>query len=202
MKILIADDDPFYRRLLESHLEKAGMSVVSVADGESAVAAYKKNPLIGMAILDWMMPGMSGLEVCQELKSDPNAPFMYVIIITSKSNPKDLANALNSGADDFISKPYNNLELTARINAGARLLNLQNAMMEHIGAIGVAENCIARLQEICSTCHASGDKAHHMGDVEAHISQCPDADPKSALCNQCVAHQESRTPSEAPPISP
>ncbi len=128
MRILIADDDPVSRRLLERTLLRLGHDVVAVSDGAGARDALLDPKGPRLAILDWMMPGLDGLEVCRAVRV-PDAPYVYVILLTARTGHEDLVTGLSAEADDFLVKPFNALELEARIQSGARILDLQATLL-------------------------------------------------------------------------
>lgn len=125
MKILIADDEPVQRRVLESWLVKWGHEVVVAKDGAEAWSVLQADRPPLLAILDWMMPGMNGLQVCQELRKSPGRPYVYTLLLTSKNRKQDLVDGLEGGADDFLKKPFDSGELKARLETGMRILTLQ-----------------------------------------------------------------------------
>ncbi|MDO8142147.1 MAG: response regulator, partial [Candidatus Brocadiales bacterium] len=132
MKILIADDNEFIRELLQTILKKAGYEVVVVENGQQAFNEIRRCG-IRLAILDWKMPCMTGPEVCRNILNE-NLPYLvHVIILTSNKSNEDIVSALQSGASDYISKPFNPDELLARVRAGERIINLHmqlSAMQE------------------------------------------------------------------------
>jgi len=133
MRILIADDEPVSRRLLQRSLEQLGHEVIAVVDGNAAVAALLGEDGPRFAILDWMMPGADGLAVCQMLRQrerEDGTPYTYVIVLTSKQRREDMVKALDSGVDDFLTKPFDPLELHARVRSGERVLNLQENLLQ------------------------------------------------------------------------
>lgn len=128
--IFIADDSMIDRLILEKTLKNFGYTVTSFDNGESV---YKKilaaeQPVL--VLLDWLMPGMDGVKVCQALVENPPVVPVYAIIVTSRTDSNDVAFALDNGADDFVAKPYNQIELRARINVGVRLLTLRQQLIE------------------------------------------------------------------------
>ena len=129
MKILIADDEPVSRRLLEGTLKKLGHEVLAVEDGTQAVATLLEPDAPRMAILDWMMPGCDGLAVCREVRKRA-APYTYVILLTSRDRRSDMVEALDAEVDDFLTKPYDAVELRARLRSGERVLLLQETLLE------------------------------------------------------------------------
>lgn len=129
MRVLIADDDPVSRRLLERALERLGHQVVAVADGSAASAALLASDGPRFAILDWMMPGADGLTVCGMVRRR-GTPYVYVIVLTAKQRREDMVAALDAEVDDFLTKPFDPLELRARLRSGQRVLELQEGLLE------------------------------------------------------------------------
>lgn len=122
--ILVADDDPAVLTLISRQLEKQGYRVLPALSGVHALETAREHPL-DLLVSDWMMPGMSGIELCQAIKGDPNLSSIYVILLTSLNTPVDVATGLDAGADDYLSKPFRAVELAARIRAGLRITRLQ-----------------------------------------------------------------------------
>ncbi|MDM8535219.1 response regulator [Desulfobacterales bacterium HSG17] len=139
MEILIAEDDLTSRRILETVLSKWGFDVISVDNGNDAVDRLLEAKTPKLCLLDWIMPGKDGVEVCSIIRNQENPVSHYLILLTGKSDKNDIAHGLDSGADDYIVKPYDKDELKARINAGSRILKLQNAMAEKEKFQGVLE---------------------------------------------------------------
>lgn len=129
MRILIAEDDPISRRLLEVTLGKWGYEVVSCPDGESAWDTLQQPDAPSLAILDWMMPGMDGLQVCREVRQMMIEPYTYMLLLTAKSQKDDIIAGLEAGADDYLTKPFDASELRMRLRAGRRILDLQTELI-------------------------------------------------------------------------
>ena len=125
VRILIAEDDPISRRLLEVTLGKWGYEVISCPDGESVWETLQQPEAPSLAILDWMMPGMDGLQVCQEVRQMMTEPYTYILLLTAKSQKADIIAGLEAGADDYLTKPFDASELRMRLRAGRRILDLQ-----------------------------------------------------------------------------
>lgn len=134
MKILIADDDPVSRRVLEAALLRLGHEPVSAVDGTSALAALAAADAPRLAILDWMMPDVDGLTVCRTIRRNPG-PYTYVILLTARHQPEDLVQALDAGADDYLTKPLNRVELRARLQSGERVVALQEDLLRTQAAL-------------------------------------------------------------------
>lgn len=128
MRILIAEDDAVSRRILEAYLRKWGHDVVVSVDGAEAWHVFSGDDPPRLAVLDWMMPNMDGVEVCRKVRARENSPFTYIILLTAKSDTDDIVTALDAGADDYLVKPYNASELRSRIGAGERILRLHEAL--------------------------------------------------------------------------
>ena len=132
MKILIADDDCTSRILLEEVLKKNGHEVVVKSNGAEAWQELQNPDAPHLAILDWMMPELSGVEVCRLVRGRPSAITPYIIMLTSKNEKEDIVEGLEAGADDYLSKPFALTELCARVNVGRRVLDLQAAMANKV----------------------------------------------------------------------
>jgi diguanylate cyclase (GGDEF)-like protein len=127
--ILIAEDDRMFRVLLQSWLQDRGYQVTVAEDGQQAWALLQAEHAPKLVILDWMMPGMSGPEICRQLRSQAGAGYRYVLLLTARSDKQDLVAGLEAGADDYLSKPFDALELHARLNVGRRILGLQEELL-------------------------------------------------------------------------
>ena len=132
MKILVAEDDPVSRRLLEVTLSKWGYEVVTCADGQAAWEALKAPDAPQLAILDWVMPLLDGLQVCRNVRNPaerPAEPYVYIILLTAKSQKTDMVTGLEAGADDYLTKPFDAQELRMRLRAGWRILDLLDELV-------------------------------------------------------------------------
>ncbi len=128
MKILIAEDEPAFRHLLEDVLIKWGYEVIVSCDGNEAWQLLHTEDAPRLLVLDWKMPGLDGLEICRRIRKQRVGPYTYVILLTSQQRDADLVAGMEAGADDYITKPLNINELRVRLNAGKRLLDLQNEL--------------------------------------------------------------------------
>jgi len=130
MKILIADDESVSRRMLQALLVKWGYEVVAVEDGDAAWEKLKSPDAPRMALLDWMMPGQNGVDVCRTLRNQRPEPYTYILLLTAKDAKESVVEGLESGADDYLTKPFNPRELKARIRVGLRLLDLEDNLVQ------------------------------------------------------------------------
>lgn len=130
MRILVADDDAVSRRLMEKILTQSGYEVVTVADGRGALDALTHKDGPRMALLDWMMPGIDGPEVCRQIRARQEESYVYLTLLTSRQDRTDVIQGLEAGADDYLVKPCNPEELKARLRTGLRILMLEDKLVE------------------------------------------------------------------------
>ncbi len=128
MRILVADDDEVVRAVLVALLEHLGHEVVLASDGTEAWAIIQREDAPSLVILDWMMPGIDGVEICRRLRQSAKRPYQYLLMLTAKDEMQDLVESIESGADDYLRKPFDARELRARLHAGQRILVLQDEL--------------------------------------------------------------------------
>ena len=127
MRVLIADDDRLSARMLEASLKASGYDVLIAEDGEKAWQILKAHDRPQIAILDWMMPGMDGLEVCRKVRRT-SGPYVYILLLTGNTDPDSVVTGMDAGADDFIRKPFHPAELKARLRSGNRIVELEEKL--------------------------------------------------------------------------
>jgi len=130
MRVLIAEDDPTSRLLLTKVLEKWGYEVTATTDGAEAWELLRSDDSPRLAILDWMMPGMDGVEVCRRVRVLDTRQPPYIILLTALGEQDHVVTGLEAGADDFVGKPYDPAELHARVEVGRRLVELNEELVE------------------------------------------------------------------------
>ncbi|MFL5388546.1 MAG: GGDEF domain-containing protein [Myxococcales bacterium] len=130
MVVLIADDDAVSRRALEATLTGWGYEVQVVSDGQQALESLLREDAPRLAVLDWMMPGMDGPEVCRTVRERSQGPYSWLLLLTARKKGSDLIAGLQAGADDYIRKPFDPGELKARLRTGERILALQSQLLE------------------------------------------------------------------------
>ncbi len=130
MKILIADDETLSRRLLEKTLERAGYEVIAVENGKKALEQLTKRDAPRLALLDWVMPELDGPAVCRAVRKRTEQTYVYMVLLTSKGSKEETVVGLESGADDYLTKPFNAEELRARLRVGERILLLEDRLVE------------------------------------------------------------------------
>jgi diguanylate cyclase (GGDEF)-like protein len=130
MQILVAEDNPVFQSMLKNMLGKWGYDVVLANNGERAWEILQQADAPPLAILDWMMPGMDGVEICRRIRKATQERYVYVILLTAKTEQKDLVEGMEAGADDYVTKPFNTHELRVRLRAGRRILDLQEQLLQ------------------------------------------------------------------------
>ena len=125
--ILLAEDDPASRKVLAKTLNKAGYEVVSVENGRKAWDLFNER-FFPIVLTDWMMPEMNGLELCKAIREDTSNGYVYIVILTVNDCKDDIVSGLDAGADDYLTKPLNYVELIARIKTGIRILELERSL--------------------------------------------------------------------------
>ncbi len=148
MKILVVDDDKTSRIMLKAILEKWQFEVVEADNGLAAWEILSGEDYPRLLIIDWMMPEMTGLELCRKITQEHNRQQFYILMLTARGERQDLIEGLNAGADDFSAKPWNNEELHARINVGCRMLQLQEKAAQEQKLQGVLEMAGAVCHEL------------------------------------------------------
>src|SRR6267378_2718552 len=138
MRILIAEDDPVSRRVLATTLTKWGHEVVTTENGLEAWAALQKDDAPWLAILDWMMPGIEGPEVCRRVRRNIKTAPTYIILLTALQDKEQMVEGLESGADDYLTKPFDRSELRVRLQAGARIIELQGRLAQRVRELEAA----------------------------------------------------------------
>lgn len=128
MKVLVAEDNPIFQRMLGSMLEKWGYEVELAENGDEAWDLLRTPESPRLAVLDWMMPGLDGVEICRRIRAQNNDRYVYVLLLTARTERKDLVEGMEAGADDYVTKPFNAHELRVRLRAGRRILELQEEL--------------------------------------------------------------------------
>ncbi len=128
--VLVADDDPICRRLFEKRLTDWGYRVIAVEDGAKAWdVLQQKDSAPSLVIIDWLMPGISGIELCRRIRESQRSSYQYLLLVSGKDEKQDVVEGLDAGADDYLTKPFDVGELRARIRSGMRILSLQQQLL-------------------------------------------------------------------------
>jgi sigma-B regulation protein RsbU (phosphoserine phosphatase) len=187
-RVLIAEDDAVSRRALEATLAAWGYPVVVTVSGTEAWAVLGADGSPALAVLDWMMPGLDGVEVCRRIRAAGRAEPPYVLMLTAKDRPEDAAAALEAGADDYLVKPFNRVELRARLRVGERTLALQRGLAERVRALERALAQVKQLQSLlpmCAWCRKIRNDANYWQDLESYVVEHSDARFTHGICPEC-----------------
>jgi DNA-binding response OmpR family regulator len=189
MKILVAEDDIVSRRLLEAALLKWGYEVLCCSDGVEAVQMLQNEDAPRMAILDWMIPRIDGVRVCQEVRRRPQGKPIYIILLTARDRSADIVAGLEAGADDYMTKPFYPEELQARLQVGSRIVDLQLSLADRVCEM---EDALSRLKQlqgllpICSYCLKVRDDKNYWLQIESYVSEHSEAQFSHNPCPKCL----------------
>jgi phosphoserine phosphatase RsbU/P len=187
MRILIAEDDVVTAHILQKLLRSWEYEVVMVKDGLAALETLRGEHPPELALLDWMMPGKDGPDVCRLLRSE-NAT-TYIILLTSRTERADVVIGLDAGADDYLIKPFDPEELRARLKAGIRIIDLQQKLAAHVAELQDALANVRRLNgllPICSYCKAIRDDSDYWHRVEEYVTEHADVKFSHGICPKCL----------------
>jgi len=188
VRILIAEDDVVSRRMLEVTLTKWGYEVITTENGVQALEVLCQPDAPSLAILDWMMPGMDGAEVCLKAREMAADRSLYIILLTAKGRKEDIVEGLTAGADDYIVKPFDRSELKARMNAGERILRLQAELSARVKELELALTNVKLLQgllPICCYCKKIRNDQNYWEQVDSYISDHSEAQFTHGICPEC-----------------
>lgn len=188
MKVLIAEDDPVSRLLLQATLIKWGYEVVVCVDGLEAWQKLQAADAPELAILDWMMPGMDGVEICRRLRATVQGKPIYILLLTAKGLRKDVVAGLMAGADDYVTKPFDHEELRARVQVGIRIIELQRRLADRVQELESALAKVKQLQgllPICSYCKKIRNDRNYWEQVDNYLSQHSEVQFSHSVCPEC-----------------
>ncbi len=188
MRILVVEDDVTSRAVLVKALENNGHDVVEAVDGLQAWDILQKPDAPRLVILDWVMPGMDGLEVLRRVREGETDRPPYILMVTGKGEKSDVITGLTSGADDYLTKPFDRGELEARVDVGRRMIALQEELAYKIDELGTAMEKIKTLQgvvPICSNCKKIRDDQGYWNQVEVYMRKHTEAELSHHICPDC-----------------
>jgi sigma-B regulation protein RsbU (phosphoserine phosphatase) len=188
LRVLIAEDDAVSRRILETLLRKWGYEVTTTLDGEAAWEVLQEPNAPTLAILDIMMPGIDGLELCRRLRHAPSSMPPYIILLTATSGVREIVKGIEAGADDYLSKPYDHDELRVRVQVGARIVELQAKLAERVQQLEAALNHVKQLEgilPICSYCKKIRNDLNSWQNVESYVADHSEAEFSHGICPSC-----------------
>ena len=186
MKILIADDDPIIRQVLMNLLSKWGYGVVPTTNGAEAWEVLQHDTSLRIGLFDWFMPEINGMELTRRIREANIAPF-YVMLVTARGGKESMIEALDAGANDFISKPFDREVLQARIKVGVNSVELQSYLIQRLSEAESAAQSVSQLKNFIAVCSVCGnvrdmqDQWHKIqlpfatntGETAFHVC-CPD----------------------------
>lgn len=189
MKVLLAEDEAVSRRLMEVHLDKWGFEVVGARDGAEAWVHLQQHPDVEMAVLDWMMPEVDGVDLIHRIRNELPGRSLYVIVCTARSGVEDLVTALDAGADDYLRKPFRQEELRARLRVGVRTIALERALRRRIADLDAALRHVRTLQgllPICMHCKRIRNGEQVWERLESYLEEHADVEFSHGLCDECL----------------
>ena len=185
--VLLADDDKLSLNVVNDTLTRAGYDVITATDGEQAWNKLQQSGA-QVAILDWIMPGMEGVEICRRAQADKRFGNRYFILLTGKSSTEDLVAGLQAGASDYLRKPFEEAELLARVEVGVRFIELQQKLADRVDELEKALTQVKRLEgllPICSYCKRIRNEQDYWERVDAYISQHANVRFSHNICPEC-----------------
>jgi sigma-B regulation protein RsbU (phosphoserine phosphatase) len=190
MRALIADDDRGATAMLASVLKRTGLEPVIVHDGQAAWDLLQHDPAPPpLAILDWMMPGLNGLEVCRRIRADERLSHEYILLLTAREGRSDLVSGLEAGADDYVVKPFDFGELRARINVGVRVATLQESLAARVKEL---QDSLSQVQQlsgllpICSYCKRIRNDQNYWEQVDNYVAEHSGVRFSHGICPSCL----------------
>lgn len=197
MRILVADDSTISQTILEQVLRSWGHDVIVVPDGLQAWNILRADNAPRLALLDWMMPELEGPEVCRRVRALQRQVAPYLILLTAKASSEDIVAGLESGADDYVTKPFDRAELHSRIKVGERVVALQQGLADRVRELEETLSQVKQLQgllPICAWCKSIRNDGNYWQSVEAYMVDHADVRFTHGICPVCldrVVHAEA-----------
>lgn len=200
-RILIAEDHYVSRHLLDRNLGNWGFEVTAAEDGQAALEILLGDDPPAIAVLDWMMPKMDGVEVCIRVRAAENRPYVYLLLLTAKSQKEEIALGLDAGADDYVIKPFDPDELRARLKVGQRVVNLERHLAKQVRDLEGALSEVNRLRDllpICMYCKSIRDDNQYWHSIEEYFHAETGADFSHGICPVCMEKLTQEITASAP----
>ena len=195
VRVVIAEDDRVTGEILARTLQRWNYQTTLVGDGADAWERLRVANEPTLAILDWMMPGMDGPDVCRRVRAELPLANMYLLLVTARESRSDVVAGLDAGADDYIVKPFDPEELRARVAVGARVLGLQQKLAERVNELQVALSNVKQLRgllPICSYCKRIRGDDQYWQQVEKYIAERSQAQFSHSICPTCYVDVEKQ----------
>ena len=189
MKVLIVDDDVDMRQLLERSFTGWGYEPVMAGNGNEALDILNSSDAPQIVVLDILMPGLGGLEVCRKFRSVAHSSFTYIIILTALATPDDTVAGLEAGADDYIVKPFHPEELKQRVAAGERIINIQGSLIDKVSELQHVVEHVKALQgtlPVCAYCHNIRNEQDDWKRFEEYLIEHLAVELSHGICPACV----------------
>lgn len=207
MKILVAEDDMVSRRILTTSLSKWGYELVITSDGTQAWEELQKPDAPSVAILDWMMPGLDGVELTRRIRAQQRPVPTYVMLLTAKADKESIVAGLEAGANDYLTKPVDLSELKARVNVAKQMTDLHILLADRVSQL---EQALADVQSlrgllpICCYCKKVREGDDYLQDIEDYFASHSDVEFSHGVCPPCAdkMRTEFRTRTIGRPIAP
>jgi DNA-binding response OmpR family regulator len=188
MQILIADDEPVSQGLARAALASSGCDITCVPDGEAAWRAIEGRTAPMLVVLDRSMPCVDGLDLCRRIRRAAPYPPIYIVMVTAAGEPADLAAGLDSGADDYVPKPFHVTELRARANVGLRMLALQESLARRVSELEAALASVKQLRGLlpmCAYCKKIRVDDSYWQQLESYLAERSEAQFSHGICPEC-----------------
>lgn len=188
MRVLLADDDEVSILALQGLLTQRGFNVTTTTNGDEAWQILQGEDPPPLAVLDWMMPGLDGAEVCRRVRATPKLRGLYLILLTSRDSSAHVVAGLRAGANDYVTKPFQNDELEARLNVGRRVVELQAELAQRVQEL---ENALAQVKQlqtllpICSYCKKIRDDQNYWEQVDGYLLKHSEIRFSHGVCPEC-----------------
>ncbi len=197
MRILAADDSQISLEILRATLEKWGHEVICAENGTAAWNILSSEDAPPLAFLDWMMPGLDGPAICEKIRRMGKTG-MYLILLTARDQSKDVTAAFASGANDYITKPFDQGQLRARLNVGIRVVELQKQLQlqaQEVERARAEVEALQRLLPICAGCKKVREDSAYWEELQSYLTEREEEALQGSLCPDCrkkLAHESVR----------
>lgn len=199
MQLLIADDDPILRRMLDAAVRNWGFEPEEAADGRTALAALGRPDAPKLAVIDWVMPGLDGPDICRQVRARPTPEPPYLVLLTANDAKKDVIAGLQAGANDYVTKPFDVDELRARLGVARNVVELQAALAARVRELEDALSQVKQLQSllpICAYCKKIRDDANYWQQVDSYLGNHAGIRFTHGICPDCLDRELRSLPDD------